>query len=232
MTSIVGLLLLGGGFFAGMKYQQTKRPEGLRQFAGGPGGGQGGNGTRAGFRPISGEVIKADDTSITVKMQDGSSKIVLLTGTTTINKAETGKKEDLAVGTQVAAFGSDNADGSVTAQNIQINPNRMGMGTPEPTPNKSAKSKDAKEIVVEGINYAFKPSSITVKKGEKTRILFKNTGGTHDFVVDELNIRTAMIQGNTEDFVEFTPDKIGSFKFYCSFGNHRAMGMEGTIIVQ
>ncbi|MEM3112690.1 MAG: DUF5666 domain-containing protein [Candidatus Anstonellales archaeon] len=124
-TIAVLILLVGGGsFFAGMKYQQPKRPQGrFGNFQG-----QAGQfGQRQGFRPVNGEIISVDDKSITVKLADNSSKIVLLTDTTTINKTSPGSKEDLKVGEKVAAFGTENSDGSVTAQNIQINPILRGM---------------------------------------------------------------------------------------------------------
>lgn len=106
----------------------------------------------------------------------------------------------------------------------------IGMAvTPATT---SAKSADAKEIIVAGTNYKFSPNTVTVKKGVKTRILFKNTGGMHDFRVDELNIATRIIQGGEEDFVEFTAEKTGQYEFYCSVGNHRQMGMKGTLTVE
>jgi plastocyanin len=229
---VVALATGAAGFFAGMKYQQTKG--GVRQFGNagfrGPNGATGPNG-RGGFRPVSGTILKADDASITVKLPDGSSKIVLLSDKTQISKSGAATKADLTTGATVAVFGTENTDGSVTAQNVQLNPQQMMRGEGG-TPNQSQKSADAKEVVVNGSNFQFSPTAITVKKGEKTRILFKNTGGMHDFVVDELNIRTAVIGSNTEDFVEFTPDKTGSFEFYCSVGNHRAMGMKGTITVQ
>jgi len=60
--------------------------------------------------------------TITVKLEDGSSKIILLSEKTSINKASEGSITDLTAGEKVAVFGTTNADGSVTAQNIQINP--------------------------------------------------------------------------------------------------------------
>jgi len=132
----------GGGFFAGTKYQQSKRGN-FVQMNGGPGGtmmfrngnGAGNGGTRSGFRPVAGAIIKTDDTSITVKLSDGSSKIVLVSEKTTVNKATEGSKSDLTIGTSVAVFGNANSDGSVTAQNIQLNPTRLdNQGTPIPTP--------------------------------------------------------------------------------------------------
>ena len=120
---IILALVIGGGvgFFAGMKYQQSKQQSVARQFLGQMGGRQG-TANRLGFRPVNGEIISADEKSITVKLQDGSSKIVIISETTQINKAEQATKEDLKVGEKVAVFGQENSDGSVTAQNIQINP--------------------------------------------------------------------------------------------------------------
>ncbi len=106
------LVLIGtGAFFAGIKYQESKRPVGRQS-------------QRAqGLRPVNGEIISSDDLkNITVKLPDGSSKIVLLTDSTSINKSDKATKEDLKVGEKVAVFGTENSDGSVTAQNVQLNP--------------------------------------------------------------------------------------------------------------
>ncbi len=137
---LVAVVAGAGGFFGGMKYQQSKRGN-FVQMGGSGGGtmifrnGNGAGGARNGFRPVAGEIIKADETSITVKLVDGSSKIILVTDKTTINKAEQGSTSDLTVGASVAVFGSENSDGSVTAQNVQLNPTRMGFhGSPAPTP--------------------------------------------------------------------------------------------------
>ncbi len=229
-TTIITVLLLlivgGGGFFGGMQYQQNKSAS-TRQFGG---GGQRNTGNRMGMRPVAGEIISSDDKSVTVKLPDGSSKIIFLSDKTMINKATAGSKDDLKTGIKIAAFGTESADGTVVASNIQVNPTFNVLGTR--TPNQKMKSPDAREIIVEGSNYQFEPSTITLKKGEKVRIVFKSIGGLHDFRVDELNIATATVPSGQEDFVELTPDKTGSFEFYCSIGNHRAMGMKGTLVVE
>jgi hypothetical protein len=143
-TTIIMILLCvvfgAGGFYAGMKYQGSKSSAG--QFAGrltgaGGQGRNGVNGTRAGLRPVTGEILNADNNSITVKLQDGSSSIVLLSSKTTINKAAAATASDLTVGERVSAFGTANADGSMTATSVQINPIFGGMGggrTVSPTP--------------------------------------------------------------------------------------------------
>lgn len=89
-----------------------------------------------------------------------------------------------------------------------------------------------KVFTINGSNFKFEPNMISVGKGDKVKIVFKNTGGFHDLVIDELGVKTKQIGANSEDLVEFTADKVGSFEFYCSVGNHRAMGMKGTLVVQ
>ena len=235
LVLIIGVVIVGAGaFFAGMQYQKSQRSNFAGQFSGGQGEtrSQGQNQGRfgQGFRPVNGEIISADDKSITVKLRDGSSKIIILSNKTSINKSAQASKSDLKTGEKVAVFGTENSDGSITAQNVQLNP--MIGGGFNRSRNQGQKSSDAMEIVIEGSNYKFTPEKITVKKGEKTRIVFKSKEGFHDFRVDELKIATAVIQSGEEDFVEFTPDKTGTFEFYCSFGNHRAMGMKGTLVVE
>lgn len=130
---VVALIVGAGGFFAGMKYQQSKNPR-FGNFQGNRNGQL--QQRNQGIRPVNGEIISSDDKSITVKLQDGSSKIVLLTDTTSFNKSAEGSKSDIKVGEKVAVFGTENSDGSVTAQNVQLNPQLRGfMGsTPSGSP--------------------------------------------------------------------------------------------------
>lgn len=110
-----------------MKYQENRRGSLARQFGGGQVSRNGLAAGRQGFRPVTGEIIQSDATSATVKLADGSTKIVILTDKTTINKAEAATKDDLKIGQTIAVFGSENSDGTVTAQTVQLNPQlRMG----------------------------------------------------------------------------------------------------------
>ncbi len=126
LTIIVSLVFAGAGFYGGMKYQQSKVSSLSGQFSNRQGmvrnGRVGVNGNRSGFRPVAGEIISTDEKSITVKLQDDSSKIVFINDKTVINKAQTVNKSELKVGKKVSIFGSENTDGSVTAQNVQLNP--------------------------------------------------------------------------------------------------------------
>ncbi len=127
-------LLIGGGtgFFAGTKYQQSKTPQrtnanGMFQRGMGMGRFGGMNGMA-----VRGEIISKDDKSITVKMTDGSTKIVILSSSTMIGKTTTGSTTDLTNGAIVIVFGTTNSDGSVTAQNVQIG-NGLMFGGPRPS---------------------------------------------------------------------------------------------------
>ena len=132
---VVAIATAAAGFFAGIKYQQGKQTAAFRQFGNGGLRGQGGqNGTRGGFRPVAGEVMKADETSVTVKLADGSSKIVLFNDKTHVSKAADATKADITTGMTVAVFGTENPDGSITAQNVQLNPQQLRVGSPAPSP--------------------------------------------------------------------------------------------------
>ncbi len=148
IVAVLVLLVGAGGFIGGVKYQQFKTRSNVGNFVRGNmefrgqvngRGGQNGQGMmRAagngqGFRPVTGEVISQDEKSITVKLPDGSSKIVMFGEQTTIGKSTTGTKDDLKVGENVMVVGSENSDGSVTAQNIQLNPPVRQINSAQPT---------------------------------------------------------------------------------------------------
>lgn len=142
LTAIIVAVVVGGAsFYGGMLYQKTQVRSTFGQFAREGRTGQNPtnmrNGTNRGFGgAIVGDVVSIDNDSLTVKLQDGSSKIVNLAQSTTYSKTETGSKTDLKNGTKVAAIGATNSDGSITAQNIQINPAFRMMGRPSTTPAK------------------------------------------------------------------------------------------------
>ncbi len=88
-----------------------------------------------------------------------------------------------------------------------------------------------KEIYVEGYNFRFESNEIVLKKGETVRIIFESKEGFHDLVSNELGIATKQLNAAQSDSIIFTPQEIGDFEFYCSIGNHRELGMVGTIRV-
>jgi hypothetical protein len=71
---------------------------------------------------VVGEILAKDATSITVKLADGGSKIVLLSGSTSISRMAPAAATDLVVGQQVQVSGTANQDGSITAQSVRLSP--------------------------------------------------------------------------------------------------------------
>jgi plastocyanin len=85
---------------------------------------------------------------------------------------------------------------------------------------------------VKGGSFFYVPNMIKVKKGDKVKIVFENVGGMHNINIDEFNVKSETVQTDKETTVEFTADKTGSFEYYCSVGQHRAMGQKGTLVVE
>lgn len=79
-------------------------------------------------------------------------------------------------------------------------------------------------------NFFFDPKTIQAKPGEQVRIDFKGVEGTHTFVIDEIHVKSTIKDGTSIIFT--APLKPGSYSYYCDIGNHRAMGMEGMLIVK
>lgn len=136
ITALIAIIVGAAAFFGGMQYQKSQTRNQLSsRFSNGQNGGVGGQGGRRFGGPggmmggvVRGEIISNDGQSVTVKLADGSSKIVLITGSTSITEATSTNQQALTSGKQVLVFGSTNSDGSVTAQNVQLNPQQMGRG--------------------------------------------------------------------------------------------------------
>jgi len=144
---ILVLVGLGAGFFGGIQYRNYQINKargsfaaggatGAQRFVGGTRGGTGtGTGARGGFGgAVTGSILSVDGNSFTVKLADGSSKIVLFSASTTYSNTISAAQTDLKVGGNVMVMGSTNSDGSVTATNVQINPMSFRpQGSPVPT---------------------------------------------------------------------------------------------------
>lgn len=87
-------------------------------------------------------------------------------------------------------------------------------------------------IAVEGGSFYFSPNEIRATVGKPVTISYSSKNGLHDFVIAELNVGSDTVSGGQTTTVTFTPDKTGTFEFYCSIGRHREMGMKGQLIVQ
>lgn len=92
---------------------------------------------------------------------------------------------------------------------------------------------NAQQIALEGNEFAFSPSTFTVKAGRPVQVTFKNTGKyPHNFVVSDLNVQSKTIQSGQTDTVTFTPTSAGTFSYICSVPGHTDKGMKGVLTVQ
>ncbi len=130
LTKIIigALLLIAVAGYVGFKYGQTTKTFGGRQNQLGA---VGALGTSSGARSlrsasnnvggiISGDIIKKDDQSFTLKLRDGGSKIVWSSSSAEITKMTIAKASDLIIGQGVMVNGPSNSDGSIVAKSIQI----------------------------------------------------------------------------------------------------------------
>lgn len=125
---------------------------------------------------------------------------------------------------------TDDAMGAMD-ENATSTDNGPVMTRDEDATSTATSTASTKTFTVDGSNFKFVPSTITVKKGDTVRIVFNNTGGRHDWRVDELNAATRVIGSGESQTIEFAANKVGSFEYYCSVGEHRQMGMRGILVV-
>ena len=79
---------------------------------------------------------------------------------------------------------------------------------------------------------AFVQSEITVKAGQPVTLRLVNRDGyAHAFDIDEFDIHTSLAANETAE-LSLTPEKPGSYPFYCSSPGHEMAGMVGTFIVE
>lgn len=122
----LAVVLVAASFYGGTLYGKT----GV-QFRGQSGNGFGGQfqnrsegafGVQRGAGVVTGEILSKDESAMTVKLPDGSTKIVLIASSTRILTSAEGTLSDLVIGKNVLVTGTTNSDGSVSGENIQIRP--------------------------------------------------------------------------------------------------------------
>lgn len=115
---------------------------------------------------------------------------------------------------------------------IGANSGSRNPATSNNTENFVVAPAETRTITVTGSMFKFDPAEIRVKQGDTVKIIFKNAEGFHDFRLEEFSVATKQIQAGQEETVEFVANKTGQFEYYCSVGQHRQMGMKGTLFVE
>lgn len=140
---------------------------------------------------------------------------------------------------QASSLGSNPSEESMEADHEE-----MMMEETEVTPAESMTENEASdesmmmeesgvvEITMEAGSFYYTPNSITVHQGDTVRIVMNAVDMMHDFVIDELDVKSPVIRSGESTTIEFVADQVGEFEFYCSVGSHRQLGMVGTLIVE
>jgi len=121
----IAIVVIGGSFYGGMLYGQSKKSMsfGPQDFQRNTAGNfQKGTVKESVAAIFNGEVTAKDEQSLTLKMADGSSKIIFFSASTKISKMAEGSASDVEIGKQIMATGTKNSDGSYTAATIQLSP--------------------------------------------------------------------------------------------------------------
>lgn len=128
LAGITAVVIGSLAFYGGMLYGKNKRQN---NFPGRQMGQQMGANRRiqAGSM-INGTILSKDDKSLTIKTPNGGSKIVFFATSTKALKSTEASMSDFNVNDNVIASGQTNADGSITAQMIQLRQDDMMPGGP------------------------------------------------------------------------------------------------------
>lgn len=92
-------------------------------------------------------------------------------------------------------------------------------------------SADEKVITMDAGSFYYSVKTINVKKGQKVKIIMTSKDMMHNLNIDELNVHLPITKAGETNTVEFTADKVGTFEYYCSVGQHRKLGQVGKITV-
>jgi heme/copper-type cytochrome/quinol oxidase subunit 2 len=76
----------------------------------------------------------------------------------------------------------------------------------------SASGQD--ELEVEASRSGFTPRVLSLKKGETVRLSLSTADEEHCFAVDSLRVEKRIVPGRATK-ADVTPDRAGSFPFYC-----------------
>lgn len=89
------------------------------------------------------------------------------------------------------------------------------------------------EVTLRASNFAFSEETIAVEEGQLVRLTLISDEGLHDFIIDEIDgAFTSRLGAGEQETIEFFATEAGTYSFYCSVGEHRVLGMEGTLIVE
>lgn len=119
---VIAIALGGTGFFIGKGMAAPSAPsfqpggfqakQGSGQMAGGI--------KRSAVNLVSGEIIKLDEESITIKAGGNGSKVAYISENTVVSRLATSSVDILQLGQQVTISGQEDSSGIISASSIQV----------------------------------------------------------------------------------------------------------------
>lgn len=92
----------------------------------------------------------------------------------------------------------------------------------------SAAPEETIELVAS--RQGFQPRVVNVRKGQPVRLLLSTTDGEHCFALDALRIEKRIVPGKAT-VLDLTPDRSGTFPFYCCLESGSAADTENGRLV-
>lgn len=143
----------------------------------------------------------------------------------------------------VVVFALNMNDDNATVENTAEDAMNMTQQEASQQANNAAdEAEEAADMVAEAdqeidivmSDFMFSQDEIQAQPGDTITVNLSVDSGSHDFVIDELDVQSDTIGSGQTDSVTFTvPDNAAgeTYAFYCSIGNHRSQGMEGQLVI-
>ena len=95
-----------------------------------------------------------------------------------------------------------------------------------------AKAAAPGEIAIQASKFEFSPETVKVKRGQPVTFVLTSIDRIHGFKMPEFSVRIDIVP-DQETRVTITPDKTGTFAFFCDvFCGDGHEDMAGTLIVE
>ncbi len=87
-------------------------------------------------------------------------------------------------------------------------------------------------ITIKANDVQFDVDTVTASVGQTVTIRFENDDNMdHALSIDALNVQSVEVKPHGTTSITFTPQKAGTYPFYCPLPGHAALGMVGTLQV-
>lgn len=127
------------------------------------------------------------------------------------------------------------ADGPEESDDEPVDPNTNGgdNNTTEP----QVVDLQVAAVGTYPVDPAFDPATLSVPANTTVNLTFTNNeenpaGAPHDWVLENVEgAATEVIAAGENTTIQFEAPEPGTYTYFCSVGNHRDLGMEGTLTV-